>query len=237
MNTTTLLQIMRQQQMNWFGSFAAVYHTCMIFLLASVTAVFAITWLANPTMGAGVFWDGGNAIGFSGFAGLLCLAIASNRPIEMTAHKILGYAVLFVCFLHAFWFLLGDAAAAEFLKPGAPLYMWSGVLGLVLLGVVVALSLMPDRARVHRSYRAFRNWHLLLAVATVIASAYHIIGNDFYISTKLQAGLLIVLASGVMIGRQQLRKSFHPTPSSTVQYLTASIAFGALFVAMRNLTA
>ena len=206
----------------------------MIFLLATVSAVFAITFLSSPTMGAGIFWDSGNAIGFAGFAGTLCLAIASNRPIEMTAHKILGYAVMFVCVLHAFWFLLGDAAVSDYLRPGAPMFMWSGAAGLILLGLVVILSLMPDRGRVHRSYATFRYWHLVLAVLAVYTSAYHIIGNDFYVNSWLQTVLLLLLATGVMFGRKRLRRSFHPTPLTSAQFLIVSVVLGVLFVAMRN---
>ena len=36
-------------------------------LLASFAAVFLLTFIANPTRGAGWFWDAGNALGFAAF--------------------------------------------------------------------------------------------------------------------------------------------------------------------------
>ena len=209
----------------------------MPFLLMTIVAVFAITFLAAPGLGAGIYWDAGNALGFGGLAGLLCLAIASNRPIEMTAHKILGYAVLFVCVAHVFWFLVGDPAVAEYLKPGAPLFMWTGLTGVILLGLTVSISLLPDRNRIHRSYSSFRLWHFVLAFATIAATLHHVIGNGFYVRTLVQIGLLLLLTAGVVFGRERLRKSFHPTPATTVHYLLAIAFFGTVFVAIRNMPA
>jgi hypothetical protein len=51
-------------------------------LLATFAAVFQITFLAAPTMGAGWFLDTGNAIGFAAFGGLLYLTVTGigQRP-------------------------------------------------------------------------------------------------------------------------------------------------------------
>ena len=78
----------------------------MTALVATILAVFAVTFLASPTMGAGSFWDAGNAFGFAAFAGLLYLTITSSRRLDVRAHQLLGYAVLSTAVLHAFWFLL-----------------------------------------------------------------------------------------------------------------------------------
>ena len=128
-------------------------------LLATFAAVFLLTFLAAPTMGAGWFWDAGNAIGFAAYAGLLYLTITSSRRLDVRAHQVLGYGVLFVAVAHAFWFMLGDAAVVEFMKPGAPDYMWHGIVSLLLLGVLITVALVPDRFRVHSDYPAFKYWH------------------------------------------------------------------------------
>ncbi len=112
-------------------------------LIATLAVVFATTLLATPTMGAGWFWDTGNAIGFAAFGGLLYLTITSVRRPDVRAHQVLGYGVLVVAVAHAFWFLLGDAAAVEFLKPGAPDYMWLGVVSLLALGILMTVALLP----------------------------------------------------------------------------------------------
>ena len=116
----------------------------MLVILSTLAVIFLIPFLAAPTMGAGWFWDAGNAMGFAAFAGLLYLTITSNRRLDVRAHQLLGYAVLFLALLHAFWFLLGDAAVVEYIKPDAPDYMWLGVVGLLFLGVLIAVALLPD---------------------------------------------------------------------------------------------
>ena len=151
-------------------------------LLITLSVVYLITFLAAPTMGAGWFWDVGNSWGFAAFAGLLYLTITSSRRLDVRAHKLLGYAVLFLALLHAFWFLLGDAAAVEFMKPGAPGYMWLGMAGLLLLGVLITVALVPDRMRVHKDYPAFKYWHRVIAIATIASVTYHIVLSSFYLA-------------------------------------------------------
>ena len=65
-------------------------------------------------MGAGIFWDAGNALGFAAFAGLLYLTITSSRRLDVRAHQLLGYGVLAVAVAHAFWFMLGDGAVIDY---------------------------------------------------------------------------------------------------------------------------
>ena len=132
-------------------------------LLATFSAVFLITFLAAPTMGAGWFWDAGNAFGFAAYSGLLYLTVTSSRRLDVRAHQVLGYGVLLVAAVHAYWFMLGDAAVVEFMKTGAPDYMWHGIVGTILLGVLITVARLPDRLRVHKDYAAFRYWHRVLA--------------------------------------------------------------------------
>jgi hypothetical protein len=61
----------------------AVYCGAMKALLATFAAVFLLTFIATPTMGAGWFWDAGNALGFAAFAGLLYLTITSSRRLDV----------------------------------------------------------------------------------------------------------------------------------------------------------
>ena len=204
-------------------------------LLATLAVVFLITFLAAPTMGAGWFWDSGNAIGFAAFGGLLYLTITSNRRLDVRAHQVLGYGVLVVAIAHAFWFLLGDAAMTEFLKPGAPDYMWLGVVSLLLFGVLMTVALVPDRMRVHKTYPAFKYWHRVVAIATIASATYHIVVSNFYLGTWYQGVLFVLVAIGVSIGRAYWIKLGQLPIATNVAYVLVSAVFGALFVAVRNL--
>jgi hypothetical protein len=204
-------------------------------LLTTLAVVFLITFLAAPTMGAGWFWDTGNGLGFAAFAGLLYLTITSSRRLNVRAHQLLGYAVLFLGLLHAFWFLLGDAAAVEFIKPGAPNYMWLGVIGLLLLGILITVALVPDRMRVHKDYPAFKYWHRVIAIATIGCIAYHIVASGFYIGAWYQTVLFVTLALAVSFGRVYWIK-LGQLPIVTVSaYFVLSVILTAMFTAVRNL--
>lgn len=204
-------------------------------LLATFAAIFLITFLAAPTMGAGWFWDTGNAIGFAAFGGLLYLTVTSNRRLDVRAHQVLGYGVLFVAVAHAFWFLLGDAAVPEFLKPGAPDYMWLGLVSLLLLGILITVALVPDRMRVHKDYPAFKYWHRVVAIATVATATYHIVVSNFYLGTWYQAFLFVLITLAASFGRAYWIKLGQLPIATNLAYGLASIAFGALFVVTRNL--
>lgn len=204
-------------------------------LIATLAVVFLLTFLAAPTMGAGWFWDSGNAIGFAAFGGLLYLTITSNRRLDVRAHQVLGYGVLFVAMAHAFWFLLGDAAMTEFLKPGAPDYMWLGVVSLLLLGILMTVALVPDRMRVHKTYPAFKYWHRVVAIATIASATYHIVVSNFYLGTWYQGVLFVLFAIAVSVGRAYWIKLGQIRIVSNAAFILVSVLFGAAFVAIRNL--
>ncbi|MBK6581314.1 MAG: hypothetical protein IPG20_00115 [Gammaproteobacteria bacterium] len=128
-------------------------------LLITTTAVFVVSLLDSPVLGAAWFWDLGNGFGFAAFSGLLYLSLASARAIPHEAHRHLAYAVLLLVALHVFWLLLGDAVVVEYLRPGAPLYMWVGLAGFALLNLLMLVSLPRYRPRIHWSRADFRRWH------------------------------------------------------------------------------
>ena len=204
-------------------------------LLATLSTVFLLTFLAAPTMGAGWFWDAGNGLGFAAFAGLLYLTITSSRRLDVRAHQVFGYAVLSLALLHAFWFLLGDAAAVEFIKPGAPVYMWLGVAGLLLLGVLITVALIPDRLRVHKDYPAFKYWHRVLAIVTIACITYHIVVSDFYLATWYQAAVFVTLAVAVSFGRMYWIRLGQLQIATVSVYLVLSVILTVAFAAVRNL--
>lgn len=206
-------------------------------LLATLASVFLTTFLAAPLMGAGWFWDAGNGLGFAAFAGILYLTITSTRRIDVRAHQVLGYGVLFVAIAHAFWFMLGDGAVVEFMKFGAPDYMWHGVISFLLLGILITVALVPDRLRVHRDYPAFKYWHRVIAVATIATATYHIVVSNFYLGAWYQESLFVLLALAVAFGRAYWIKLGQLPIAGTAVYLAVSVVFAVTFTAIRNLPA
>ena len=206
-------------------------------LLTTVVTVFLITFLAAPTMGAGWFWDAGNGIGFAAFAGLLYLTITSNRRLDVRAHQVLGYAVLLLAIGHAFWFLLGDPTVVEFVKFGAPDYMWLGIASIILLAVLVTTAIVPDRMRLHRNYASFKYWHRTLTVAMILCAAYHALVSNFYLHAWYQGVLFALLSVSVCLGRTYWVKLGHITIASPAVFLAVCAVPVVLFAAIRNFPA
>lgn len=204
-------------------------------LFATFAAVFLLTFLAAPTMGAGWFWDTGNGLGFAAYAGLLYLTITSSRKLDVRAHQVLGYGVLFVATAHAFWFMLGDAAVVEFMKPGAPDYMWHGIVSMLLLGFLITVALVPDRFRIYRDYPAFRYWHRVVAVATIGTATYHVAVSNFYLGAWYQWLPFALLAAAVAFGRDYWSRFGQLELARTAAYVAASAISAAVFAAVRNL--
>lgn len=206
-------------------------------LIATLATVFVITFIGAPAMGAGWFWDAGNGLGFAAFAGLLYLAISSNRRLDVRAHQLLAYAVLALTVMHVFWFLLGDATVVEFIKIGAPDYMWLGIASLVMFGILVTVAMLPDRLRVHRDYASFRYWHRVLTVAVIAAAAYHIVASNFYLGSWYQAILFAGLSLAACLGRDYWVRIGQIDIVSPARYLALSIGLTILFAGLRNLPA
>lgn len=209
----------------------------MKLLLATMIAVFFITFLRAPAMGAGLFWDAGNAFGFAAFAGLLYLAITSGRRLDVRAHQLFAYAVLALVLAHAFWFLLGDGAAVEFIKIGAPDYMWLGIAGLVSLVVLVMIANVPDRLHVHRDYPGFKYWHRVLTVVVIASAAYHIVVSNFYLGSWYQAGLFVLISLLAFMVRDYRARLGRIVIASPGRYLALSAVLTIVFAGFRNLPA
>lgn len=209
----------------------------MKLLLRALICVFGISFLANPRLGGGWFWDLGNGLGFAAFAGMLYVAIAGARPQGVRPHQSLSYLVLAVTAAHAFWILLGDAVAVEYIRPGAPAYMWSGVASMILLSIVITISLPPDRLSLHGKHKVFKYWHQVLSVIAIGAAAYHIIASGFYLSTWYQALLLASIALLTCFARPLWLGLVRPPFVNNIGYLIVSVLLVAAFATIRNFSA
>lgn len=208
----------------------------MIVLAAIVALTFLVTFAGGSRVGAGWFWDFGNALGFLALAGILFQMIPYARGAATRRHETLGYWVLAIAALHAFWFLLGDGAVRVYLQPGAPLAMWLGLLGLVLLAVLTALARMPDRMRVHRRFRTFRTVHRVLGFTLVAAVGLHVALTGFYLARWMQDVLLVLLVAGACLGRQQWGRLARPPVATGRAFAAIGLVAAGVFLALRNLS-
>lgn len=197
-------------------------------------ALFLITFLSAPILGAGWAWDADNALGFCSLGGILYLTIPLNFRINSQQHEMLGYAVLLTVLAHAFWFLFRDPVLLQYLKPGAPVYMWAGLAAAVLLLLLVFLAVLPPRRMLHKGHASFRYWHIALGISCVAAATYHIIGSGFYLSTWYQKILFAGLVLGIIASRLRStgRKTYRPMSLS--MFLILSAAGVVLFTLVRN---
>ena len=204
---------------------------CMLFC-----AILATAFLSAPLMGAGWAWDADNALGFAALAGMLYLSSPGEARRDLRIHEWLGIAVLAVAVAHGLWFLLFDAAAVEYIKPGAPLYMWTGIAAVILFAVLVLLARLPTRKSAHKSYSSFRWWHRLVAFAGLAGALHHIIASGFYLQTWYQAALLIVIAFAAVLLRRVHAMARQSAPASVTGFLLASGVCVVVFTFVRNAT-
>ncbi len=203
-------------------------------LAVLVALVFLVSFAGGSAVGGGWFWDLGNALGFLALAGLLFQSIPGPRGRDVRRHEVLGYWVLAVALLHAFWFLAGDGAVRVHLQPGAPLAMWLGLLALVLLAALTVLARMPDRMRVHRRFRTFRNVHRVLGVAVVGGAALHVMLTGFYVARWGQDLLLVLLVAATCFGRAAWARLGDPPAASGAAYAALGLAAVAAFLLARS---
>ena len=215
----------------------------MMMLVVMFVLVFSLTFLAAPTLGSGWFWELGNGLGFAAFAGLLYLVASGRLTRDVRIHRIMAQCVLLVVLAHVFWFLLGDAAVVEFMKPGAPAYMWFGIAGMALLGALVLAPPLPEGRRATGGPGMVRRRHGLLAVAVILAAAGHVVGSQFYLRAPHQVLLFVLLAAAACSGRVPMAGAgADPGAASAAKpitiaafYLGYCLLFAFLFSAIRNL--
>lgn len=205
-------------------------------LLLTLSSVLLVTLIATPTLGAGWIWDVGNGVGFVAFAGLLYLGRSGEGGKNQGAHQVLGFAVLGVTTTHVYWFLLFDAAVIEYIKPGAPVYMWMGILGFILLAVLIFIGLPEYRLRLHKRHATFKHWHRGLAFATIAGAGYHIVVSGFYLRASYQVALFLILVTAALFGDQFIAQREAETRQTAGTYLAAGALCVVLFAGIRNIS-
>lgn len=153
-------------------------------------------WLL--TLGAGIAaagwgWDFANGLGFAAVAGLIYLCVQSAGRVAALHHQAFSYIVLLLIVLHAAWFLIADSIVVEYLKPGAPAYMWAGLLSLFLILFLIISARPTTRKQAFLNRRSFRGWHRALSWLAIGAALFHILGSGLYIRNVLQYLLLVLI--------------------------------------------
>ena len=115
--------------------------------------------------------------------------------------------------------------------------MWAGLLATVLSLFLILVALPSWRYRAHRQHRAFRHWHIGLAIAVAIAALYHIIGSGLYIRSWLQAILLAAIALGSFFGLSRVRVNPPSAPGVVPVFVIAAVLSALLFTALRGIVA
>lgn len=197
-------------------------------------SILVVSFLDSPTMGGGWIWDADNALGFAALAGMLALSRPGVAQRDVRGHEWLGYTILAIAAVHVFWFLLTDSAAIEYLKPGAPMYMLTGIAGFILLVVLAAVAAMPTRLTLHKSYASFRYLHRLIAIGGIAFSLHHVIASGFYLRTWYQSALIVILAAVAVFVREIRRQPPRADPLTPAALIAVSLAGCAVFAFIRN---
>ncbi len=208
----------------------------MVLFLSLFALVFSLALLGSPTLNGGWIWDGANALGFAALAGLLYLSSTPRGARDLTRHEQLSYVVAAMAAGHAGVFLLADGASLEYIKPDAPLYMWSGVLALLFIVLTVMVSVVPARMRVFGGYTSFKNGHRAIGIVALALTGYHIVGAGFYLRHDYQVLGLIALALWVCSSRAVRLSPSQTSVASPVLMLVATCIASAGFVLMKNLS-
>lgn len=205
-----------------------------VYAFVLILALIAIIVFATGfTSGEIWFWAVGNALGFLALAALFYLSMDARNGAKISTHQAISYAVFGLVIAHGLWFLLGDTTVIEYLKPGSPAYMWSGVLAFFLIGFLLFGSTRLARRTEYSDAASFRLWHKWVAIGVLITSIYHIAGSGFYLNNSWQWILLSgATAFAFMLSRAHWFKDSNPV----ILALTSFLALAA-FVVIRVFSA
>lgn len=207
----------------------------MKLLVALTIGVFAVSFFSQPLAGGGWWWDAGNAVGLMALAGLLYLAIPATGGRALRQHELLAYLVVALIVLHGLWLFAGDGAALAYIRPGAPLYMWAGVLALALLMVSSAWSVLPDRVRRYRSYPRFKAWHRTLGGLALAGAVYHVLASGFYFNSGWELAAVVALGIGAGFARELRIAPASAQSASPMAFALLGTLAATGFVLLRNL--
>jgi hypothetical protein len=157
--------------------------------------------ISPPAPSGGVLWDLGVAFGYLCVVLCVCLYIfpvrgdglPHARLLGMSQHRLLGWCVLATGVMHAASFLLVQPLVVRYLLPSAPLYMWCGIVALVLAGILVQTGLSARSALRRSGAMGRASVHVILAALMVLILFAHLIGSAQLICGMVKTGSVLML--------------------------------------------
>ena len=106
----------------------------------------------------------------------------------------IGWTALAAGIMHLGLLLVFDRRVFEHLKPTAPIYEWFGILALLLLLALTALSLPSARQRLYARHRDFQLVHVGMTCVLIPALAIHIVTTGRYLHGRAAAVAYVLMS-------------------------------------------
>ena len=168
--------------------------------------------ITYPAVSGGVLWDLGAACGYIcliSFVFLYAFPVRGDglphaRLLGLSQHKSLGWCVLGGAVAHVVILLLAEPLSTRYLLPSAPLFMWCGIVALLLL-VALVITGLSSRAHMRSSPAASRaTLHVVLASLAMATACAHIVGSSQLLSDAFKP-VFVLLLVGLPLGWYALR--------------------------------
>jgi hypothetical protein len=176
-------------------------------------------------------WETAQALGVLAAACCLVLCLIAVRPrtpwsrtLSLKRHELIGWVALAAALMHVGLLLVVDRRVFEHLKPAAPIYEWLGILALILLLALTALSLPAVRQRLYAQHRKFQLVHIGMTCGLIPAIAVHILTTGRYFHGGIGAAgyvLVSILALSALLRARARSESENRAPG-----FVRSLAFG-----------
>jgi hypothetical protein len=161
--------------------------------------------MSPPVVSGGIVWDIGIGFGYFSCLLILCLyvfpvrgdGLPHRRLLGLSQHRLLGWLTLGAALVHAGVLLGSQPSVGRYLLPSAPLFMWSGLVAVVLAGILVQTGLSA-RSAMRRSTSAtaanrLATVHLALGALIILLTYAHIAGSSQTISGVAKAAAISLL--------------------------------------------
>lgn len=186
----------------------------MSYVVAAALLIFVATLPSAATTAAAFDWNLANGFGYVACLLFVLLCVFGARGAPQGAgyrwHRDVGIAALLVTTLHVL-ILLFDPAVWLYLAPGAPSYMWAGLLACPPLLVLTLGALRWARRRWPADPALFRTAHLVWTWALLLFAAWHVVGAGAYIPSPVAKSVALAALLGLPLAAQLAGKRFKPT--------------------------
>jgi len=186
----------------------------MSYVVAASLLIFVATLPSATTTTAALDWSLANGLGYVACLLFVLLCVFGARGAPQGAgyrwHRDVGIAALLVTALHVV-ILLFDPTAWHYLYPGAPTYMWAGLLACLPLLALTLGALRWARRRWPADPAVFRTAHLVWTWVLLLFAAWHVLGAGAYVPSPLSKAVALAAFLGLPLAAQLAGDRFQPT--------------------------